>query len=102
MLELFQRILDDQSLAAGKDPSTTDLKKLIEYILKKFFKAVKDNPMLLVEVRLASVLEHRTREAHPQAALRSSSRKLVASSAKCVSEMRIRSRRVTTRGRRRR
>ncbi|KAK4698763.1 hypothetical protein P7C70_g7506, partial [Phenoliferia sp. Uapishka_3] len=50
VLELFQRILDDEAFGSAKDTGTTDLKKLIEYILKKFFKAVKENPMLLVEI----------------------------------------------------
>lgn len=50
MLELFQRILEDQELNTVKDSPAADLKKLIEYILRKFFKAVKANPFLLVEV----------------------------------------------------
>lgn len=50
VLELFQRILTDDNLALAHDPTTKDLKKLIEYILRQFFKAVQDKPMLLMEV----------------------------------------------------
>ena len=50
MLELFQRILQDEQLSASKDQPSSDLKKLIEYILKKFFKAAKERPMLMLEV----------------------------------------------------
>ncbi len=35
----------------SRDPHTVDLKKLIEYILKKFFKSVKENSLMLLEVR---------------------------------------------------
>ncbi|SGZ16990.1 BQ5605_C020g09086 [Microbotryum silenes-dioicae] len=49
VLDLFKRILDDDHVRIARDQATTDLKKLIEFILKKFFKAVKEKPMLLLE-----------------------------------------------------
>ncbi|SCZ93205.1 BZ3500_MvSof-1268-A1-R1_Chr6-2g08528 [Microbotryum saponariae] len=49
VLDLFKRILDDEHVRIARDQATTDLKKLIEFILKKFFKAVKEKPMLLLE-----------------------------------------------------
>lgn len=56
VLELFQRILDDEAFVASKDSAPSDLKKLIEYILRKFFKVVKERPMRLLEVRLRRLL----------------------------------------------
>ncbi|KAM0754978.1 timeless-domain-containing protein [Meredithblackwellia eburnea MCA 4105] len=50
VFELFQRILDDQTISTSRDPAHADLRKLIEYILKKFFKAAKENHLLLVEI----------------------------------------------------
>lgn len=62
VLELFQRILDDEAFSASKDSAPSDLKKLIEYILRKFFKVVKERPMRLLEVscchRLLSSCSH--------------------------------------------
>jgi replication fork protection complex subunit Tof1/Swi1 len=52
VLELFKRILDDPDVAKAKEGQTADLRKLIEFVLKKFFKAVQDHPLLLLEVRL--------------------------------------------------
>lgn len=52
VLELFKRILDDPDVAKAKEGPTADLRKLIEFVLKKFFKAVQDHPFLLLEVRL--------------------------------------------------
>ena len=54
VLELFKQILEDPALipTTPKLKEHADLKSLIEFILKKFFKAVKDNPLLLLEVRL--------------------------------------------------
>ncbi|KAI5476063.1 hypothetical protein MNV49_000435 [Pseudohyphozyma bogoriensis] len=50
VLELFRRISEDDTFSSSRDPNLSDLKKLIEYVLKKFFKAVKENPLLLVEI----------------------------------------------------
>lgn len=56
VLELFKQILEDSALipATPKLKEHADLKSLIEFILKKFFKAVKENPLLLLEVRCVS------------------------------------------------
>lgn len=58
MLELFRRILADPDLlpTTPRLKEHADLKSLIEFILKKFFKTVKDNPLMLIEVRTC----HRT------------------------------------------
>lgn len=52
MLELFRRILADPDLlpTTPRLKEHADLKSLIEFILKKFFKTVKDNPLMLIEV----------------------------------------------------
>ncbi|SCV67720.1 BQ2448_5331 [Microbotryum intermedium] len=50
VLDLFKRILEDDQVRVARDQATTDLKKLVEYILKKFFNAVKEKPLLLLEV----------------------------------------------------
>jgi replication fork protection complex subunit Tof1/Swi1 len=45
---VFKKVLDDQrSLPAGQ--STKDLISCITYILRKFFKALQENPLLAVE-----------------------------------------------------
>ncbi|GAA5903525.1 Tof1p [Sporobolomyces salmoneus] len=49
VLELFKRILDDSNVANARQGPNVDLRKLIEYILKKFFKAVQEHPLLLLE-----------------------------------------------------
>ncbi|GAA6007730.1 hypothetical protein JCM11491_003944 [Sporobolomyces phaffii] len=49
VLELFKRILEDSNVAGARQGPNVDLRKLIEYILKKFFKAVKEHPLLLLE-----------------------------------------------------
>jgi replication fork protection complex subunit Tof1/Swi1 len=53
VLELFKRVLDDPDVAKAKEGPMADLRKLIEFVLKKFFKAVQDHPFLLLEVRIA-------------------------------------------------
>lgn len=66
MLELFKRILADPDMQLLKPrlKEHEDLKNLIEFILKKFFKAVEKNPFLIVEVssRLLRCLRVRTDE----------------------------------------
>ncbi|GAA5935882.1 Tof1p [Sporobolomyces koalae] len=49
VLELFKRILEDSDIASARQGPNVDLRKLIEYILKKFFKAVREHPLLLLE-----------------------------------------------------
>ncbi|GAA5823835.1 hypothetical protein JCM5353_006373 [Sporobolomyces roseus] len=49
VLDLFKRILDDSNIANARQGPNLDLRKLIEYILKKFFKAVQEHPLLLLE-----------------------------------------------------
>lgn len=51
---MFRRILDDEQLSSSKEGAAVDLRKFIEYVLKKFFKAVKENSLLLVEVSVPS------------------------------------------------
>ena len=53
VLELFRRILEDPYIDVPKPKlqEHADLKSLIEYILKRFFKTVKENPLMLLEVR---------------------------------------------------
>ena len=51
VLELFKRLLDDRDIAEARAGPKVDLRKLIEYILRRFFKAVQDHPALLLEVR---------------------------------------------------
>lgn len=55
MLELFRRILEDHDIALARDAAQSDLKKLIDYILKKLFKSAKENPLLLLEASLISI-----------------------------------------------
>ncbi|GAA5828412.1 hypothetical protein JCM11251_006233 [Rhodosporidiobolus azoricus] len=49
VLELFKRILDDPSIASAREGPNVDLRKLIEYVLRKYFKAVQEHPFLLLE-----------------------------------------------------
>ncbi|GAA6062112.1 hypothetical protein JCM10212_000866 [Sporobolomyces blumeae] len=49
VLDLFKRILEDSNVTNAADGPNRDLRKLIEYILRKFFKAVQDHPLLLLE-----------------------------------------------------
>lgn len=52
MLELFKRLMDDREIAEAREGPKVDLRKLVEYILRRFFKAVQDHPALLLEVSL--------------------------------------------------
>ncbi|GAA6001966.1 hypothetical protein JCM10207_003015 [Rhodosporidiobolus poonsookiae] len=49
VLELFKRITDDPEIANAREGPNLDLRKLIEYVLRKFFKAVQEHPFLLLE-----------------------------------------------------
>ncbi|BGP30852.1 Topoisomerase 1-associated factor 1 [Rhodotorula toruloides] len=49
VLELFRRIMEDRDVADAREGPSADLRKLIEYVLRKFFKAVQDHPFLLLE-----------------------------------------------------
>ncbi|GAA5831127.1 hypothetical protein JCM3766R1_006246 [Sporobolomyces carnicolor] len=49
VLELFKRILDDSNVASARQGPNVDLRKLIEYVLKKFFRAVQEHPLLILE-----------------------------------------------------
>ncbi|BGP38765.1 Topoisomerase 1-associated factor 1 [Rhodotorula kratochvilovae] len=49
VLELFRRIMEDRDISEAREGPNLDLRKLIEYILRKFFKAVQDHPFLLLE-----------------------------------------------------
>ncbi|GAA5969681.1 hypothetical protein JCM11641_008004 [Rhodosporidiobolus odoratus] len=49
VLELFKRVMDDPDVAGAREGPNADLRKLIEYVLRKFFKAVQDHPFLLLE-----------------------------------------------------
>ncbi|GAA5867194.1 hypothetical protein JCM3774_002365 [Rhodotorula dairenensis] len=49
VLELFKRLLEDRDIAEAREGPKVDLRKLIEYILRRFFKAVQDHPALLLE-----------------------------------------------------
>ncbi|TNY24515.1 timeless protein-domain-containing protein [Rhodotorula diobovata] len=49
VLELFRRIMEDRDIVDAREGPKLDLRKLIEYILRKFFKAVQDHPFLLLE-----------------------------------------------------
>lgn len=51
VLELFRRIMEDRDIADAREGPNADLRKLIEYVLRKFFKAVQEHPFLLLEVR---------------------------------------------------
>lgn len=55
-LNLFKTILAEEK-AFPKDQAFKDLKNVTEYIIKKFFKATRDNPFLLVEVGYSCILE---------------------------------------------
>lgn len=54
-LQLFKAILDDQR-SLPKDRPYKDLIQLITFILRKFFKAVQEEPFLVIEVRHSSWL----------------------------------------------
>jgi replication fork protection complex subunit Tof1/Swi1 len=59
-LYLFQQILDVQA-SLPKGDSTRDLNQLITFVLRKFFKRVKEDPFLIVEA-LASKARGRWKE----------------------------------------
>lgn len=42
--------MEDRDIVDAREGPKLDLRKLIEYILRKFFKAVQDHPFLLLEV----------------------------------------------------
>lgn len=48
-LELFNRILDDQKMLP-RDSAYKELIQMINFLLRKFFKAVQESPFLVVEV----------------------------------------------------
>lgn len=50
VLDLFQTILDDRTVSNNKDTAYHDLVKLIDFVLKRFFKVAKEYPMLLLEI----------------------------------------------------
>lgn len=51
VFDLFQKIIDDEAyfVSHRTDQAIQDLRKVIEYILKRFFKAVQENPALTLE-----------------------------------------------------
>ncbi|GAA5909890.1 hypothetical protein JCM6882_002043 [Rhodosporidiobolus microsporus] len=49
VLELFKRILEDPNVSTAREGPNVDLRKLVEYVLRKFFKAVQEHPFLLLE-----------------------------------------------------
>lgn len=49
-LELFNRILDDARTFPREAQSYKELIQLINFLLRKFFKAVEESPFLVVEV----------------------------------------------------
>ncbi|GAA5852706.1 hypothetical protein JCM8547_002595 [Rhodosporidiobolus lusitaniae] len=49
VLELFKRILEDPDVSNAREGPNVDLRKLIEFVLRKFFKAVQDHPFMLLE-----------------------------------------------------
>jgi len=53
-LNLFKTILDDQK-SLPRDQPHKDLLNLINFILRKFFKALAEEPFLAVEVRCPSL-----------------------------------------------
>ena len=55
ILTLFRQILDDRK-ALPRQPAYHDLAKFVDYILRQFFKAAKESPFLLVEVRYTALL----------------------------------------------
>lgn len=48
--------MEDRDIADAREGPKLDLRKLIEYILRKFFNAVQDHPFLLLEVPSLSLL----------------------------------------------
>lgn len=52
-LNLFRNILSRQSTLPREQPYK-DLVALLNFIVRKFFKAVNEDPMLIVEVRTSS------------------------------------------------
>lgn len=48
-LDLMHKILD-QRKQFPRQPAYDDLAKLIDFVIKRFFKTIKDNPFMLVEV----------------------------------------------------
>ncbi|KAK4058290.1 Topoisomerase 1-associated factor 1 [Microbotryomycetes sp. JL221] len=49
VLELFKRILEDDQCVTSRQQPLKDLKKLIEFILRKFFKTIEERPFMLIE-----------------------------------------------------
>ncbi|GAA6000092.1 Tof1p [Rhodotorula paludigena] len=49
VLELFRRLMEDRDILDAREGPNVDLRKLIEYVLRRFFKAVKEHPALLLE-----------------------------------------------------
>jgi replication fork protection complex subunit TIMELESS/Tof1/Swi1 len=49
-LDMFHSIILEQKILP-RDPPYKDLIQLINYILRKFFKTVEEQPILVVEVR---------------------------------------------------
>lgn len=47
---LFQQILDDPRVTASQDPACHDLRRLVEFVLRRFFKVAKQHPMLMLEI----------------------------------------------------
>ena len=54
-MNLFKTILDDEKSLPREQPYK-DLVALINYILRKFFKAVDEDSFLIIEVRLFSAI----------------------------------------------
>lgn len=59
-LELFQRILRDEKLLPKEQPYL-DLVTLVKFILRKFFKAVAEDPFILVEAWYFHFIPSRSR-----------------------------------------
>lgn len=61
---MFKTILSDQK-SFPKDQPYKDLVALINYVLRQFFKAVKEDSFVLIEVRLPHVIMTPTRSGIP-------------------------------------
>lgn len=57
-LDLFRTILGNQRNLPRHD-SSKDLLKLLNFILRKFFKSLEEDPFLAVEVRISGSCQHR-------------------------------------------
>ena len=55
-LDLFKTIHSDKSLS--KEQPYKDLVALIKFILRKFFKAVEEDPFVVIQVRVARQCTH--------------------------------------------